>query len=183
MAGTNLTAPQSQSATTMPDDLVVMGYISGAFGIRGWVNVVADTEFADSLFDYKTWWIGRDGVFRPYTLAEGNVQPKKLAARLEGLNDRDLAAAFKGSQVAVPRSLMPPAEADEYYWADMIGLPVVNTLGEHLGVVDRLFETGANDVLVARDGEVERLLPFVKQVVLKVELEAKLITVDWGLDY
>ncbi|GAB7127446.1 ribosome maturation factor RimM [Silvimonas sp. JCM 19000] len=182
MAGIKPTAPQSQSVAT-PDDLVVMGYISGAFGIRGWINVVADTEYADSLFDYKTWWIGRDGAFKPYTLVEGNVQPKKLAAQLEGINDRDIAAALKGALVAVPRSLMPAAEDDEYYWADLIGLAVVNTQGESLGVVDRLFETGANDVLVARDDKVERLLPFVAQVVLKVDLAAKLITVDWGLDY
>jgi 16S rRNA processing protein RimM len=50
-------------------------------------------------------------------------------------------------------------------------------------VVERLFATGANDVLVVQDGETERLLPFVGAVVLKVDREARLITVDWGLDY
>lgn len=173
----------SPALSAVPDDLVTMGFVSGAFGIRGWINVVADTELADSLFDYDTWWLGRDGQWRAYVFEDGQVQPKKLAAKLEGVDDRDMAFALKGCQVAIPRSRMPAAGDDEYYWADLVGLAVVNTAGEALGMVERLFETGANDVLVVKDGDTERLLPFVAQVVLKVELEARTITVDWGLDY
>ncbi|AOY01557.1 ribosome maturation factor RimM [Jeongeupia sp. USM3] len=160
-----------------------MGYVSGAFGIRGWLNVVADTEHADSLLDYETWWLKRDGVWCSYVLEEGAVHTKKLAAKFSGVDDRDHAFALKGCEVAVPRSLMPEAGDGEYYWADLVGMTVVNTAGETLGIVDKLFATGANDVLVVRDGETERLLPFVKQVVLKVDTEARSLSVDWGLDY
>lgn len=160
-----------------------MGHVSGAFGLRGWVHVVADTEFADSLFDYDTWWLGRDGQWRAYAFKEGQLQPKKLGAKLEGVDDRDAAFALKGCQVAIPRSAMPLPDDDEYYWADLVGLAVVNVAGEALGVVDKLFETGANDVLVVKDGEIERLLPFVGHVVLKVDLPSRTMTVDWGLDY
>ena len=80
-----------------------MGYVSGPFGIRGWVNVVADTEYADSLFDYQIWWLGRDGSWKPYTLIEGCVHTKKLAAQFEGVNGRDQAFALKGCEIAVPR--------------------------------------------------------------------------------
>ncbi|TJZ73118.1 ribosome maturation factor RimM [Chitiniphilus eburneus] len=160
-----------------------MGYVSGAFGIRGWINVVADTEFVDSLMDYDTWWVGQPGQWRAYVMAEGQVQPKKLAAKLEGVDDREGAVALKGALIAVPRSAMPEPEEGEYYWADLVGHAVVNTQGEKLGVVARLFETGANDVLVVQDGPTERLLPFVKQVVLKVDMDARSIEVDWGLDY
>jgi 16S rRNA processing protein RimM len=171
------------TSSAVPEDLVPMGFVAGAFGVKGWVKVVADTEFSDSLLDYETWWLGRDGNWRAYQVEESNVQPKQLNARLAGIADRDVAAAMKGMTVAVPRSLMPPAEDGEYYWADLIGLEVVNRQGERLGVVDKLFETGANDVLVIRDGELERLVPFVDPVVESVDLAAKRITVDWGLDY
>lgn len=176
----NSTAAQTAS---VPPDLTVMGYISGSFGIQGWVNIVADTEHAGSLFDYKTWWLGRDGKWTAYTLLEGGVHTKKLAAHLKGVVGRDAAAALRGCEVAVPRSAMPPSHEGEYYWVDLIGLDVVNTQAERLGVVERLFETGANDVLVVKDGDTERLLPFVGPVVLKVDLAARLITVEWGLDY
>ncbi|QDQ26345.1 ribosome maturation factor RimM [Chitinimonas arctica] len=174
-----IVAPQAG----VPADLVPMGFVAGAFGIRGWVKVVADTQYADSLFDYKTWWLGRDGNWRAYQVEEGNSQPKSLSAKLTGVADRDIAFALKGMTVAVPRSEMPPAEEGEYYWADLIGLAVVNLQGESLGAVDELLSTGANDVLVVKDGKTERLIPFIGPVVLDIDQTARVIKVDWGLDY
>lgn len=176
-------AALAAQSLSVPQDLTVMGYVSGAFGIRGEINVIADTEYADSLFDYPVWWLGRDGNWKPYTLIKGGVHTKKLAAQLEGVNDRDQAFALRGCEIAVPRSQMPDLGDDEYYWVDLVGLEVRNTQDERLGVVERLFATGANDVLVVKDGDTERLLPFVGAVVLKVDRAAKVITADWGLDY
>ena len=68
----------------------------------------------------------------------------------------------------------------------MVGVGVVNVLGEELGVVTGLLETGANDVLQVRnpkEGGAERLIPFIPEVILKVDLKAMRVTVDWGLDY
>ncbi len=170
-------------AQSVPGDLTSMGYISGPFGVHGWVNVVADTEHADSLFDYPVWWVGREGCWKAYPLIKGGVHTKKLAAQLEGVNDRDQAFALRGCEIAVPRSEMPEPAEDEYYWVDLVGLEVRNIQDERLGVVERLFATGANDVLVVKDGDTERLLPFVAAVVLKVDRAARVITADWGLDY
>ena len=78
---------------------------------------------------------------------------------------------------------MPALDDDEFYWVDLVGMEVRNTRDERLGEVERLFATGANDVIVVRDGDIERLLPFVAAIVLKVDREAKVITADWGLDY
>jgi 16S rRNA processing protein RimM len=78
---------------------------------------------------------------------------------------------------------LPPLEAGEYYWTDLEGLTVRNTAGQVLGSVERLLETGANDVLVL-DGGRDRLIPFVAgQVVLNVDLEAGEIEVDWEASY
>ncbi|GAB3268905.1 ribosome maturation factor RimM [Chitinimonas naiadis] len=160
-----------------------MGFVAGAFGIRGWVKVVADTQYADSLLDYDTWWLGRNGDWRAYKVEESQSQPKALNVRLAGIDDRDVAFAMKGMTIAVPRSQMPDADEGEYYWADLIGLAVVNLQGESLGVVDSLLSTGANDVLVVKDGQTERLLPFVGAVIVEVDQSARVIKVDWGLDY
>jgi 16S rRNA processing protein RimM len=176
-------ASPTQSPSDVPVDLVTMGYINGAFGIQGWISLVADTEYADSLLDYKVWWLGKNGVWRSVTVADSHVQPKKLGAKLEGVNDRDAAAALKGCEIAVPRSLMPALEDNEYYWADLIGLDVVNEQGERLGAIEKLFATGANDVIVVKDETTERLVPFVAHVVLDVNLETRVMRVDWGLDY
>lgn len=165
------------------DDLVIMGYVRGAFGVRGWVKIHADTEYADSLFDYATWWLGRDGDWKPYRFENGQLQPKALSAKLEGVDDRDAAEAMRGCQIAIPRSEFPEPEEGEFYWTDLIGLEVLNLDGVRLGKVGELMETGANDVLVVVDGAARRLLPFVDAVVKSVDLDAGRITADWGLDY
>ncbi|SME97022.1 ribosome maturation factor RimM [Pseudogulbenkiania subflava] len=164
------------------DDLVLMGYVRGAFGVRGWVKIHADTEFADSLFQYPVWWLGRDGQWSSYRFEEGAVQPKALMAKLAGVDTREAAEAMRGMQIAISRSEFPDTDDDEYYWSDLIGLDVVNKDGQRFGQVAELMETGANEVLVVREGKSEWLIPFVGQFVLDVSLADKRITVDWNLD-
>jgi 16S rRNA processing protein RimM len=165
------------------NDLVIMGFVRGAFGVRGWLKVHAETEFDDSLFDYPVWWLGRDGEWTPYTFIDGQVQPKALAVQLEGVSDRNGAESLRGMQIAVPRSEFPEPDEDEFYWDDLIGLQVKNLQDEMFGTVTELMETGANDVLVVDDGNTRRLIPFVDAIVSKVDLDAGLIVVDWGADY
>lgn len=177
-------APRSEAPTeSAPEDLISMGYVSGAFGVRGALKVVSDTQYADSLLDYSSWWLG-DGVrWQHWEVVDVTVHPKHLVATLKGLDDRDVAESLRGKQVAVPRSAMPEPDDGEFYWADLIGVSVSNVQGEALGVIESLLATGANDVLVVRDGDTERLIPFVDSVVLKVDLETRQMQVDWGLDY
>ena len=77
------------------------------------------------------------------------MQGRAVVAKLAGCDDRDAAALYRGQagRGAARRSFPQPGE-NEYYWADLIGLKVVNEQGEDLGTVSRVFETGANDVLV-----------------------------------
>ena len=105
-------------------------------------------------------------------------------ASFEGVVDRSAAEALRGNLVGAPRSVLPTPEKNEYYWADLIGLDVVNTQEQHLGKVDRLIETAANDVLCVDAGEgEERLLPFVASVILDVDFPGQRIRVDWETDW
>lgn len=163
-----------------------MGRVSGAFGVKGWVKVQPFTATPESLAAYREWWIeGSDG-WRSITVEESQVHGGALAARFEDCTDRDAAARFAGREVAVPREAFPEAGSNEFYWADLIGVKVVNAAGDDLGTVSGVFETGANDVLVvegAGEGARERLIPFIDEVVLDVDLAARTMRVDWGLDF
>jgi len=159
-----------------------MGRVAAPFGVRGWLKVHAFTETLDGLLDYPVWWLGRNGAWQGHRVLEGSVHGKLLTVQLEGVADRSAAEALKGTEIAVPRSEFPLPEENEFYWNELIGLNVVNTAGVELGKVDSLLQTGANDVLVVK-GERERLIPFVKQVVLDVDKAAAVIRVDWGADY
>lgn len=159
-----------------------MGRIAAPFGVLGWVKVQPFSEEIDGLLDFPVWHLGRGAQWREVKVLEAHVQGKILVARLPGCNDRDAAAALKGLEVAVPREALPQAAENEYYWSDLIGMDVENAQGVALGKVADMMGTGANDVLVV-EGERERLIPFVRQVVLEVDLNARRLRVDWGVDY
>ena len=136
------------------------------------------------LLDFKTWWLRRDDGAQAVKLLRGSVSTKGLIADLEGISDRDTAAALKGVEIAVDRQLLPALRKQQYYWADLEGLQVLNQDGVDLGRVDHLFSNGAHPILVVRDGERERLIPFVMDHhVLSVDLDAGRIQVDWDADF
>lgn len=135
----------------------------------------------EAILGYQPWLLGEDK--RPVKIVDGRKQGKGLAALLPGYDDREQAATLVGSQIFVERDQLPATEDDEYYWSDLEGLDVHTTKGEVLGRVERLMETGANDVLVIR-GEREHLVPFIQgQYVSRVDLEAGLIEVDWDPEF
>lgn len=164
--------------------MVVMGRVAAAQGIRGWVKIQPFTEYLDSLMDYPAWWIGKEnGPWRKVDVEACDVHGKVLVAQLAGCSDRNAAELLKGLLVAVPRSELPEQAKDEYYWADLIGMQVVDLADQPLGVVEKLIETGANDVLCVRGAAGEVLIPFVAAVIRKVDVARRVIEVDWSADY
>lgn len=166
------------------DPMVIMGRVASAFGIKGWVKIQPFSEYVDSLLAYRTWYLGHEnGSWREVVISGCEAHDKTLAAQFSDCPDRNAAEKLKGLLIAVPRSSLPVQADDEYYWTDLIGLSVINGTGESLGVVRELLETGANDVLVvSRDGT-DVLIPFLKNVIGKVDLKGKTIQVNWLADY
>ena len=159
-----------------------MGRILAPFGVKGWVKVQPNTADIRNLLAYRNWWVGQEGDWREIAVAEAKVQGSTVVAKLAGCGDREAAAMLRGKAVAVPRSALPEAKSGEFYWADLIGLAVVNEEAHELGRVVGMLETGANDVLVVQ-GERERLIPFIATVVREVDLPSGIVRVDWAADY
>jgi 16S rRNA processing protein RimM len=178
------------SGVQIPDDLTQVGYVSGAYGVTGSIRVTPFSTDADALLNVKTWWLDKPGL-HSVSVRTAKIHGGDVVAQLVGVVGRDASEALKGAAVSVPRSQFPELQADEFYWSDLIGLEVVNLQGEALGQVADLMHNGAQSILrispVAESGSEtlapERLIPFVDQFVKTVDLAAKTITVDWGLDY
>jgi 16S rRNA processing protein RimM len=160
-----------------------MGRIVGAFGVQGWVKIQPFSAEPGGLQQYREWLIGDVERWRSVAVLDSEVHGNVLVARIGGVMDREAAAALRGHEVALPRDALPPAEEGEYYWADLVGLRVVNGVGEHLGEVSEVFSNGAQDVLRVREAATERLIPFVPAYVSQVDLEARQIVVDWQRDW
>jgi 16S rRNA processing protein RimM len=163
--------------------MVVLGRVSGVFGVRGWVKVFSETDPMENILTYSPWYLRVRGAWLERRLLEGKVQGKGIVAHIEGYEDRDRAALLTGSRIGVPRERLPELAHDEYYWSDLEGLEVRTLAGAELGFVSHLFDTGANDVMVVR-GERERLIPYLwDHVVKRVDLDSGLLVVDWDPDF
>jgi 16S rRNA processing protein RimM len=163
--------------------LVKMGFVRGAFGVKGWLKITANTEYADSLLDFPIWHLGKNDDYQEFEVIKGQVIPEGLVVQLKGVDTREAAHALKGTTIAVSRELFEPAEPDEYYWVDLIGLQIRNKEDILLGSVVDIMQTGAHDILVISGEYGQKLIPFVGQFVLDVNMDTKVILVDWGTDY
>lgn len=160
------------------------GKISGVFGVKGAVKVFSFTEPRENILRYSPWLLKKNQQSKEIKVLSGQRQGNLVVAELDGVLDRDQAAALIGWDILIKREQLPKSKPGEYYWADLVGLAVETESGIQLGKVDYLLETGANDVLVVKDDVVERLIPFLQsQTVLKVDLDNSLIIVDWDPDF
>ena len=187
----------------LPEDAIEVGRILDAWGVKGWVKVLAHSAKPEALFAAKDWFLqAPEARFRPgfsafsgtvsISLQECKVHSDTVVAKIAGLEDRSAAEALRGARIFLPRSSFPSASKDEYYWVDLIGLDVVNREGLSLGTVRDLMTTGPQAVLcieyqaLAEDGTqsaAERMIPFVAAYVDAVDVPGKRITVDWQPDY
>lgn len=170
---------------------IIVGKITGVYGVKGWVKVYSYTEPRDSIVDYNPWYLkqapSESGAWREVRVEQGRTQAKTVVARLEGCDDRDEAMLLAGSVIAIAPEQLEALSENEYYWRDLIGCRVINQQDIELGVVQSLMETGANDVLVVKadDREArEHLIPWTMgQAVIAIELKQRLIRVDWDEDF
>ena len=167
--------------------MVVLGRLFTPYGIKGWLHLRPFGDDPASWRHMAQWWLApEDSDKAQWNAAKLNSLRQHgggWVVKLEGVDSREAAEALTGWYFAAPRAELPATGDGEYYWGDLIGLQVINLQGEELGVIESLVETGANDVMKLRDGDKEHLLPFVEQVVIKVDLAGGCMTVDWQADW
>lgn len=164
--------------------MIVLGRVTAPFGIRGWVKIHPFGDDPEVWSEMPQLWLGADEQWRPFDLKGLACHGKGLIAAFGGIEDRNAAEKLAGLLVGAPREALPATNDDEYYWADLIGLEVVNCQGDSLGRVTGLMSSGAHEILCVRAAEgKERLLPFVEAVVKSVDRAAGVIRVDWEADW
>ena len=185
---------------------LTLATVLGAYGIKGWVRLWVNLEDPSALTHLSPLTLHKASghkpsghqpsdvpapAARPVVIEALQWQGKGYTARLSGVEDRTAAEALKGSEIRMPTARFPEAEDGDFYWRDLEGLQVWCEEGESrllLGIVQRLLETGANDVLVVTPSEGsiddrERLIPWLPDEVIKqVDLQERTIAVSWFID-
>ena len=196
-----------EEAPDPTSEKVILGRITGVYGVKGWVKIFSYTDPMEAIVDYSPWYIRAEGRkpgdqnLAPWTrvkLKAGKRHAKTVVAKLEHCNDRDDAMSYIGTEIAIElQQLEALREKNQYYWRDLIGLTVINQQGIELGKVKSLMETGANDVLVVASAETtdevavkqeaqdsERLIPWTMgNAIVAVDMEQGVIIVDWDADF
>ncbi len=162
---------------------ILVGKISGLYGVKGWVKVFSFTEPRKNILVYSPWTLKKGKETQVINVVDGLLQGKTVVVRLEGINDRTQAADYVGWDVYIDQGQLPKAAKGEFYWSELIGLCVETVDGTRLGVVESLMETGANDVVIIK-GERERVIPFLQgSTIVKIDLETGVIIVDWDPEF
>ena len=160
------------------DNRILLGHISNAHGIRGEVVVKSYTGDPADIASYGP--LSDEGGGRSFTFQKIRLTPKGVIATLDGVTDRNAAEALKGTKLFVSRDRLPEPDEDEFYHADLIGLPVITVEGEKIGEVVAVQNFGAGDLLEYRlEGKRgSEFLPFNKVFVPEIDLAARRVVVS-----
>jgi 16S rRNA processing protein RimM len=162
---------------------IVLGRITGPFGVRGWVKVASFTDPPEQILEFPCWRATPpEGGSRELRPLEGRRHGKGLVVRIEGIEDRDDALVRARPELWIERRELPALAEGEYYRADLVGLEVVNQDDRRLGRVDHFLDLPANPVMVV-SGEREYWVPLVPRHLRQVDLERGRIVVDWDPDF
>ncbi len=159
-------------------DRVIVGAIGGAFGVKGEVRLKSYCADPAAIADYTPLYTEDGRAFAQIVLT-GQMK-NGFAARLDGVITKEDADALRNVSLYADRAQMPSLPDDEYYYADLIGLTVLDTGGATLGTVKNVMDHGAGDLLeIALPGQAETvLLPFTQANVPTVDLTAGRIIAD-----
>lgn len=167
-----------------PPDLVELGVVRGAYGLKGWVRIVPHDVQAEVLRAARTWWLKQGGAVTGFDVTGVRRHGAGIVARLNACDSPEAAERLRGATVAVARSDFPAPMAGEFYWIDLIGARVINRGGAELGKVTGLRNNGAQDLLeVTGEAGKELLVPLVEGYVEAIDAPGGVIRVDWEMDW
>tara|TARA_B100001540_G_scaffold198415_1_gene174784 strand:- start:165 stop:680 length:516 start_codon:yes stop_codon:yes gene_type:complete len=166
---------------TNDQEKLVIGRVSSPHGIKGWLKILSYTDPIENIFSYKSIFLKKSNNFLPFEIEDYSISGKIIRMKLKGIDDRNHSEEIADCEILINRNDLPEISSDSYYWADLIGFQIKKESGEVHGILDSFLETGSNDVMVVIGMKNNRnLIPFINGEVIKsVDLESKIIIVDW----
>jgi 16S rRNA processing protein RimM len=209
---------------SLSSKLVVIGNIGAPFGIKGWLKVFSYTDPQENILTFNKWHLiefnnhsnnynsNNDYDYNShqyhnneqntddfnqdlYTVLEIKRFNNQFLVLFDRIQDRNDAALLTNKKVAINRNELPELPDGQYYWADLIGSKVYNLTGAMLGLLDHVFTTGANDIMVvkknnnnsnvnntSKHNNKDYLIPYKKEeFVVDIDLINKKLIVNWDL--
>ncbi len=162
----------------MAAKLVAVGNIVGTHGVKGELKIIPYFEPVAQYEGFENLYVKTaEGEEKKFSVERIRFHKQFIILKLEGCASINEAQGLLNNEIEIPSERLPPLQEDEFYWHDLIGMSVHDETGECLGKVENIFPTGGNDVIVVRHEGEELLLPAIREVVLKIDLDESRITV------
>jgi len=172
------------AADAPPADLIELGVVRGAYGVKGWARIAPHDAEAAVLRAARRWWLKRGDRMSVLEVTGVRRHGGGLVAKWTGCDSPEAADQLRGALVSVARSDFPAPAHGEFYWIDLVGARVINRAGAELGKVTGLRNNGAQDLLeVTGAAGAELLVPLVEAYVDSIDAQDGVIRVDWEVDW
>jgi len=158
---------------------IIIGRLGKPHGIKGWMKLHSFSHPTEQILNYQPWLVQEKKTWQTISIEDIKQNHDQILIKIKNCNTPEAAKHYTNQNIATHRDNLPVPQEDEYYWTDLEGLNVIDQQGQPLGVVDHLFNTGANDIMSVKLNGVETLIPFLKEVIIDVNFENKTIQVDW----
>jgi len=167
------------------DDIVIMGEVAGAYGVRGQIRIHNFTEIPIALINISPWLLYINDHWKPIKQVSARChQNNSIVATIEGIDDRDTAASLRQACVAVYKKDLPDAEEGAFYWHELANMQVINRQQQTIGHVKSVIRSPANDILeVTNETGKIYLIPIVASAIDQIDRTKEQILVDWGVDW
>ena len=158
------------------------GRFGKTHGIKGWLRIISFTDPPEKIFTYQPWYIKKEQQWQQVHFENNQQHGKSYIVKLPNIDTPETAQSYVNLDIWIDHQQLPKLPKGEYYWSDLEGLQVINQSDQILGTVNHLMATGANDVLVVKNGK-KHLIPYIDDVIIKVDLKEQVIRVNWDADF
>ena len=161
-------------------DYLKVGKIVNTHALQGEVRIISNSDFKDERFKVGSkLFIDHQNEYIPVTVKNHRVNKNFDLIKFVDLNHINDVEKYKGCDILVDASQLSELESGEFYFHEIIGCTVHTEDGQKLGIIDDILQTGANDVwIIKREGEKDVLIPYIEDVVKRVDIENKTVYIE-----
>jgi len=159
------------------DDYIVVGKILTTHGIKGWLTIKSYTRPLENIFKYNLQ-VNLDKNFKNIKVTDYKFMSKKTVMKIENINTIEDTSKFINHDLVILKNDLPVINENEYYWHQLIGKKVITSDNKILGIVESIFTSGDNDILVVKTDQKkgkELFIPFIKDNIVDVKFDENII--------
>ena len=170
---------RSQNPDKTNFEKVLVGVVVGTWGIKGHVKVKRFGDSDDIFTPGSTLTHENRDVVVQNVHAKSSQKNDILVIKFKSVDNIDAAKKLKGVELKTSLSVLKDLPAWNYYHYELLGLNVLSIKGEHIGTLDKIIETGANDVYVVTSPNGDEILfPAIRDVIMEVNIENQFLIVE-----